>query len=77
MDDGIILEFKVHDTKKETSLQETVEIALRQILEKKYAAMLTAKGISMERIRIYGIAFQGKNILVDGGTLADMNKIFE
>ena len=34
--DGIILEFKVRDPKKESSLQETVNAALRQILTKKY-----------------------------------------
>ena len=58
VDDGIILEFKVRDTKKEASLQETVDAALRQIAEKKYAAALLAKGIKPQRIRIYGIAFQ-------------------
>ena len=72
VDDGIILEFKVRDTKKEASLQETVDAALRQIAEKKYAAALLAKGIKPQRIRIYGIAFQGKHILLDGGKLADL-----
>lgn len=70
VDDGIILEFKVQDTKKEQSLQETAKAALQQILDKKYASVLLAKGISAQRIRIYGIAFQGKHILVDGGPLA-------
>ncbi len=72
VDDGIILEFKVRDTKKEASLQETVDAALRQITEKKYAAALLSKGIKPQRIRIYGIAFQGKHILLDGGKLADL-----
>lgn len=72
VDDGIILEFKVRDTKKEASLQETVDAALRQIAEKKYAAALLAKRIKPQRIRIYGIAFQGKHILLDGGKLADL-----
>lgn len=69
--DGIILEFKVQDTKCEKSLQDTVKTALRQIIEKKYAAALLAKGMRRERIRIYGIAFHGKQILVDGGALSD------
>ena len=68
-DDGIILEFKVRDAKKEDSLQETADAALRQIIEKKYAAALMAKGMEPQRIRIYGIAFQGKHILLDGGNL--------
>lgn len=69
IDDGIILEFKVHDTKSESSLQETAKAALKQILDKKYAAALIAKGIPEQRIRIYGIVFQGKHILVDGGPI--------
>lgn len=74
-DDGIILEFKVRDTKNEKSLQETVDAALRQIVDKKYASVLMAGGIPLERIRIYGFAFQGKHILVDGGFLADIESI--
>lgn len=71
-DDGIILEFKVRDAKKEDSLQETADAALRQIIEKKYAAALMAKGMEPQRIRIYGMAFQGKHILLDGGNLNDV-----
>ena len=74
VDDGIILEFKVQNTKKEGSLQETVNAALRQIIEKKYAAALLSKEINPQRIRIYGIAFQGKHILLDGGKLTDYDQ---
>lgn len=39
-DAGIIIEFKVQDNSEEKELSETANAALRQIEEKKYAAML-------------------------------------
>ena len=63
-DDGIILEFKVHDPDEEGSLEETVQAALKQITEKKYEQTLLAQGIEKERIRKYGFAFQGKKVLI-------------
>lgn len=50
-DDGIILEFKVFQPKRERDLNDTAEAALRQIEDKKFDAVLAAKGISEERIR--------------------------
>ena len=61
---AFILEFKVHNPRKETSLEETVHNALAQIEEKKYEANLIARGIPKENIRKYGFAFEGKNVLI-------------
>ena len=63
-EDAIILEFKVFNSKKETSLEDTLESALNQIEEKDYAADLIARGIPAEHIRKYGFAFEGKKVLI-------------
>ena len=61
---AIIMEFKVFNKRKEKSLEETVENALLQIKDRKYDTELEAKGILKERIRHYGFAFEGKNVLI-------------
>ena len=62
--DAIVMEFKVQNTSKEKSLEETVEHALRQIQKKQYDTELLARGITKERIRHYGFAFRGKKVLM-------------
>lgn len=69
-DDAIILEFKVRNKRRENSLEEAVQSALRQIEEKQYAAKLIERGIPRERIRSYGFAFEGKEVLI--GDMSDM-----
>ncbi|MBQ4522245.1 MAG: PD-(D/E)XK nuclease domain-containing protein, partial [Lachnospiraceae bacterium] len=63
-DDAIIIEFKVFNPRKEKSLEETVTSALNQIEEKRYEATLMERGIPKEKIRKYGFAFEGKNVLI-------------
>ena len=60
-DFAYILEFKKADG---CSLDEAVKRALAQIEEKRYAAMLEARGIPPERVRRYGLAFEGKKVLI-------------
>ncbi len=62
-DDGILLEFKVQ-SEGEKELSDTVTQALRQIQERDYQASLAAKGVPEDRIRKYGFAFCGKEVLI-------------
>lgn len=65
-EDGIILEFKVHDAEDEADLSDTVKEALKQIEEKHYEQALLDYGIKADRIHKYGFAFEGKNVLIGG-----------
>ena len=63
---GIVIEFKVINPRKESSLEETVAVALKQIEEKNYDAELIKRGVKEENIHHYGFAFKGKEVLIDG-----------
>ena len=63
-DPAVVIEFKVFDRRREQTLADTVARAHAQIEEKAYVAGLVSRGISEERIRTYGIAFRGKEVLV-------------
>lgn len=59
-----VIEFKVFNPRRDGSLEETVQAALLQIEEKKYAQALVEKGIPVDKIRKYGFAFEGKEVLI-------------
>ena len=61
---AVIIEFKVHNSSREMTLQDTVNFALAQIDEKNYDAELIEAGIESSRIRHYGFAFKGKKVLI-------------
>jgi hypothetical protein len=63
-DPAVVMEFKVFDDYDEETLSDTVARARAQIEDKAYVAGLVARGIAPERIRTYGIAFRGKEVLV-------------
>ncbi|MDY4769921.1 MAG: AAA family ATPase [Lachnospiraceae bacterium] len=63
-DDAIIMEFKVFNKRREKNLEDTLASVLRQIEEKQYAQTLIDQGIASERIRKYGFAFEGKEVLI-------------
>lgn len=55
-------------TPGEQTLQDTALSAIRQIVGKQYAAALETE-CSRDRIRIYGFAFRGKEVRIDGGSI--------
>ena len=63
---GIVIEFKVINPRKESSLEETVAAALKQIEDKNYDAEIIKRGVKEENIHHYGFAFRGKEVLIDG-----------
>ena len=66
---AFILEFKIHEPDEENSLQETVEVALKQIEEMQYEADLIRRGCKRENIKKYGFAFEGKRVLIGEAVL--------
>ena len=63
-DPSIIIEFKVCSRVKKETLEDAVQEALKQIVDKKYDAELVALSVPQERIRHYGFAFAGKSVLI-------------
>lgn len=60
---GIVIEFKVQDTEAgETRLSDTADSAVKQILDRDYAAELVSSGVS--EVLQYGFAFSGKRVLI-------------
>jgi len=67
-DPAVVIEFKVLDPRRgERVLADAVESALGQIRDKRYAASLQERGIAPGRIRCYGIAFEGRRVLIGVG----------
>ena len=62
--DGIIIEFKVFNPRREKTLSDTAENALKQIADRDYARELVENGIPESRIREYAFAFRGKEVLI-------------
>ena len=59
---GIIMEFKKVGRFEQTTIQEAVESALKQIEERKYAQELIERGI--KRVLFLGFGFSGKDVLI-------------
>lgn len=62
--DAFVLEFKVFNPRKEKTLEDTVANALQQINEKDYDCEFLSRGIQKENIFHYGLAFEGKKVLI-------------
>jgi hypothetical protein len=59
---GIVIEFKKLDPDDEETLEETAEVALKQIKDKKYSTTLKDKGV--KSIKEIGIVFKGKELYI-------------
>lgn len=60
-DEAFILEFKIHRT---GTLEDSLKLAHEQIRTKNYATDLLNRGIPTDRIRAYGLVFDGKKVLI-------------
>lgn len=59
-----IIGLKVFDPSREKSLEETMARAKKRLEERGYAEGLVEKGVGRGRIRTYGVAFRGKEVLI-------------
>lgn len=63
---AVIMEFNVRESQEVMPLEDTADAVLNQIEGQQYEAALRDRGISCERIRKYGFAFEGKEVLIKG-----------
>ena len=59
---GVIIELKAEKSCSDETLKKLAEVALKQIVDKKYDTEMAAKGVKV--IYKYGVAFSGKNVEV-------------
>ena len=64
---GYIVEFKKRLTKKESTPEESLQAALKQIREKNYATELKAQGVT--QIWGLGIVIEGKKVWLETESL--------
>ena len=60
---SFIMEFKVHKPEKESSIEETIEIAKKQIEDKKYETNLLERGFTNITKMVF--AFKGKEVKIE------------
>lgn len=70
--DGIVLEYKKVKEGDGLRLQCMARDAVGQIVHNSYYADLETRGIQRGKIRVYGIAFSGKRVIIDGGYLPEV-----
>lgn len=63
-DAAFIIEFKVVHAKRKETLEDGVKAALQQIEEKRYETVLLSGGVEPAKIRKYGFAFEGSQVLI-------------
>jgi len=57
---------KVFKSKREHTLENIVQNALEQIMNQGYDVEFLSREIKPDRIRYYGFAFRGKEVLING-----------
>lgn len=62
--DAYVIGFILFNKNRDLTMEDTVAAAHKQMKEKQYDDVLAAKGIRADRIKKYGFAFQGKEVLI-------------